>query len=39
MLDISKSKNESKSQRAGIAAGWIFYNVQPGIAAQLKTKS
>ena len=24
------------SQRAGIAAGGIFYNVQPGTAAQLK---
>jgi hypothetical protein len=23
-------------QRAGIAAGGIFYNVQPGTAAQLK---
>ncbi len=25
-------------QRAGIAAGGIFYNVQPGTAAQLKFK-
>jgi len=24
------------AQRAGIAAGGIFYNVQPGTAAQLK---
>jgi hypothetical protein len=24
------------NQRAGIAAGGIFYNVQPGTAAQLK---
>jgi hypothetical protein len=27
---------QSYVQRAGIAAGGIFYNVQPGTAAQLK---
>jgi hypothetical protein len=26
-------------QRTGIAAGGIFYNVQPGAAAQLKIQS
>jgi len=34
MLRLSLSTNAA--QRAGIAEGGIFYNVQPGTAAQLK---
>ncbi len=33
---IRMSNSRSDIQRAVIAAGGIFYNVQPGTAAQLK---
>jgi hypothetical protein len=33
---VTSARTTADIQRTGIAAGGIFYNVQPGTAAQLK---
>jgi hypothetical protein len=38
LIGFESAQKKTGTQRAGIAAGGIFYNVQPGTAAQLKTK-